>query len=134
MKKTVLEIYALAVCLVAIVCLVIAVGIALYGAVQVAAPQFTMSGYAYNQYQNNDAFWASCGPGIRSCATGEKNRERPAETELTRQRETAFLSALASERRDGAQTLVKCAIFIVVAVVVFVFHWFLAKRARSSAA
>ena len=134
MKKTILEIYALSVCFVAIVCLVIATGIALYSIVQLAAPQFTMSGTSYNQYQSNDAYWASCGPGIRYCTSGEKNRERPAESGLTKQREAGFVTALATERRDGAQGLVKSAIFIFVAAVVFFLHWDLAKRARASAA
>ena len=80
MKKTALEIYALSVCLVAVVCLVIATGIALYCMIQLAVPQFTMTGYTYNQYQTNDAYWASCGPGLRSCASGEKNKERPLES------------------------------------------------------
>ena len=134
MKKTGLEIYALAVCFVAIVCLVIASGVALYSAVEIAAPQFTMSGYNYNQYQSNDAFWTSCGPGIRSCASGGKNRERPTESELTNLRNTAFASALATEQRDGAQTLLKSAIFLLVATVIFTIHWYLAKRVRSGAA
>ena len=134
MKKTILEIYALSVCFVAIVCLVIATGVAAYCVVQIAAPEFTMSGPTYNQYQSNDAYWASCAPGIRYCASGDKKMERPPEPELTKQRETGFVNAVTSERRDGAQGLVKSVIFILVAAVVFVAHWYLGRRERARAA
>jgi hypothetical protein len=134
MKKTILEIYALSACFVAVVCLVIASGVALYCFVQLAIPQFTMSGATYSQFQTNDAYWASCAPGLRHCASGEKSKERPSESELTSGRAAGFATAIDVERRDGAQGLVKSAIFILVSLVVFFFHWQLAKRARSSAA
>jgi len=134
MKKTILEIYALSVCFVAIVCLVIAIGIALYCVVQLTIPQFTISGTSYNQYLTNDAYWASCAPGMRHCASEEKNRVRLPEPELTAQREAGFVNAIASERRDGAQGLVKSALFILVSLVVFFLHWHLGKGARASAA
>jgi hypothetical protein len=133
MKKTVLEIYALSVCFVAVVCLVISVGVGLYSIVEIAAPQFTMRGYTYNQYQSNEAYWVSCGPGIRSCGSGEKP-PRPSEAELTAKREAGFLAELSSERRDGAQTLIKSAIFALLGAVAFFVHWQLAKRERASAA
>jgi hypothetical protein len=44
-KKTILEIYALAVCFVTVICFVIALGIAAYGIVGIASPNFTISSW-----------------------------------------------------------------------------------------
>lgn len=47
MKKSLLEFYALAICFVTVVCLVIALGIATYGVVGMANPEFTLSTWVY---------------------------------------------------------------------------------------
>ena len=56
MKKSILEIYALAVCFVALVCFVIALGIGVYDLIQIANPVFTINAYEYNRHQSNEAF------------------------------------------------------------------------------
>jgi hypothetical protein len=131
-KKSMLEIYALAVCFVTVVCFVVSLGMALYAAVGIASPEFTMSSWTYAQYQTNDAFWNS--RGNRSCSSEEKPKERPNDAELSKQREVAFASAVLSERRESTQTVVKTAIVMLIDLVVFLFHWHIAKRARASAA
>ncbi|MDR2240704.1 MAG: hypothetical protein LBE33_09700 [Zoogloeaceae bacterium] len=128
MKKTILEIYALAVCFVTVVCFVACLGVASYSVVQIANPNFTMHSYEYNRYQTNDAFWKDCGRYY--CSDEEKKRPRPPEAEVTKQREDAFALALASEQRDGYQTLVKTLIVILIDLVVFAAHWVIARRAR----
>ena len=133
MKKTVLEIYALAVCFVTVVCFVIAFGIALYSLVQIAKPEFTMSSWTYASFQTNDAYWDSCG-GRYGCGPDEKKRERPPEPELTKKREEAYSRALASEQRDGGQSLVKSLIVVLLDLAIFFGHWVLARRARTGAA
>ncbi|MFM9881364.1 MAG: hypothetical protein ACKVOO_13250 [Burkholderiaceae bacterium] len=57
MKKTTLEIYAMAVCFVAVVCFIISMRIASYAVVGIVSPEFTMPSWAYAQHQTNDAFW-----------------------------------------------------------------------------
>lgn len=56
MKKTILEIYARAVRFFAVACRVVAAGIAVYVGVQITWPEFTVSGYQYQQFQSNEAF------------------------------------------------------------------------------
>ncbi len=47
MKKSILEIYALAVCFAAIVCSAIALGFAIYNVIEIMNPEFTMSAHEY---------------------------------------------------------------------------------------
>lgn len=133
-KKTILEIYALAVCFITVVCFVIALGIAAYGIVGVANPDFTISSWVYTQHQTNDAFWNGAGgPRVRD-GVDDKSRERPNEAELTKQREASYVRALASERRDSLQSVVKSSIVILIDTIVFFVHWLIARRERRSAA
>ena len=56
MKKSILEIYALAVCFVALLCFVIALGIGVYDLIQITNPEFTLNAYEYERHQSNEAF------------------------------------------------------------------------------
>lgn len=125
MKKSILEIYALAVCFVTVVCFVITLGIAGHSILRIAKPDFTLDSWQYTQHQTNDAFWNR---------PDEKRKERPSEPELTKQREASYAMALSSEQRGGTQTLVNCLIVILINAVVFAFHWVIARRARANAA
>lgn len=133
MRRTILEVYALAVCFVTVVCMVVTVGVGAYSLIQIVRPDFTMSAWSYDQYRSNDAFWSGC-PGRRGCGAEDKRAPRPEEAVLTRQREDAFAMALASEQRDGGQTLVKAAIVALVDALAFLIHWLIARRARADAA
>lgn len=134
MKKSVLEIYALAVCFVTVVCLAIALGIAGYGVIGIINPDFTLSSWVYTQHQTNDAFWIS--PGSQRIRSGveEKPKERPNEAEVTKLRLASYERALTTERRDNFQSVTKSFIVVVIDIAVFFFHWLLARRARRSAA
>lgn len=128
MKKTILEIYALAVCFATIVCFVVALGIALYDVLQIAKPDFTLSSREYNRHQSNDAFWKSCD----QYESKDKDRKRPAEDELTKLRTESYRQALQSERRDAFQGITKAIIVILIDVVFFIVHWRIARRARET--
>ena len=124
MKKSLLEIYALAVCFVTVVCFVIALGIGLYDLVQLTYPEFSLSSYEYERHQSDEAFmrhWA-------------KDKKRPAEGEVTKLREESFRTELRKEQRSAMQSLVQILIVLIIDVVVFFVHWRLAKRARESVA
>ena len=56
MKKTILEVYALAVCFVTIFCFAIFLGIAIYGLIEISNPEFTLNSRAYERHQSNEAF------------------------------------------------------------------------------
>jgi hypothetical protein len=130
MKKTILEVYALAVCFITVTCLVVCLAIAGYSLIQIEKPDFTINSYTFDQYQSNDAYWKDCG--TRYCEMNEAKTPRPGEAELKQQRSEAFSRVLISERRDGLQTLVKTLIVMLVAACAFYFHWIIAKRARAN--
>ncbi len=134
MKKSILEIYALAVCFVVLVCFVIALGIGVYDLIQIANPEFTINAHEYERHQSNEAFRGPLGgrvlfgvaPGIPMEST-----ERP-EEEVTQQREESYKAALRSEQRRGIQSLIRIVIVLVINVLVFVPHWLLARRTRAA--
>ena len=128
MKKSILEIYALAVCFATTVCFVVALGIALYEVIQITNPEFTLSSYEYNRHQTNDAFWKNCD----QYESKEKERKRPTEDELTKLRMDSYRQALQSERRDAFQGLTKAIIVIIIDIVFFLVHWRIARRARET--
>jgi hypothetical protein len=80
-KKSILEVYALAVCFATIVCFVVALGIALYDLVKILNPEFALSSYEYKRHQNNDEFWRSY-----QCSYENRGKEiqRPSEEILTK--------------------------------------------------
>ena len=120
MKKSILEIYALAVCFATVVCLVIALGVASYNIIGIFKPEFTMSVYEYDKYQSNDAFWKDY----------SKNEQRPPEGELTLKRMENYKLALHSEYRDAWQGLIKATLVVIFDVIFFIIHWRIARRAR----
>jgi len=133
MKKSILEIYALAVCFVALVCFVIVLGIGVYDLIQITSPEFTINVYEYERHQSNEAFRGSPGIALRGIAPGipVEPTERP-EEEVTQQREESYQAALRSERRQGMQSLIRIVIILVIDVLVFVPHWLLARRRRAA--
>ncbi len=125
MKKSLLEIYALAVCFATIVCFVISLGIGIYDLVEITNPEFTLSSHKYNRHQTNDAFW-------KNCYSSDKERTRPPEDELTKKRENSFQRALKAEKRDAFQSLTQIVIILIVNALVFLIHWKIARRARET--
>jgi len=121
-KKSLLEIYALAVCFVTVVCFVIALGIGLYDMVELAFPEFSLSSYEYERHQSDEAFMRRW----------PKDKKRPPEGEITKLREESYQTELRKEQRSAMQSLVQILIVLVIDVVVFFVHWRLAKRARES--
>jgi hypothetical protein len=94
-----------------------------------------MPSLTYTQHQTNDAFWYN-NPENFSMPVNpgetEKAKERPSEAVLTKQREESFARTVSIERRDNAQTVVKTMIVIFIDLIVFLSHWFIARRTRSN--
>jgi hypothetical protein len=125
-KRSLIEIYALAVCFVTVTCFAIASGIALYDFVQIAVPEITLHSYIYERHQTNEAF-RTAPQGTTESIAGLS------EDQLTKRREESYKSALNAERRDGWQSLLRMAIVMLVDLIFFAVHWLLAKRVRESA-
>ena len=119
-KKSILEISALSVCFVTLLCFVIALGIGIHNLIQIGNPECTMNPYEYERHQSNQAF----APAV-STEPSESSSE-----ELTEQREKSYQGALRSERRRGLQSLTIVGIVMVIDFLVFGVHWLLAKRTR----
>lgn len=131
MKKSLLELYALTVCLFTVICFTVALGVGLYAVVSIASPQLTLNAFTYTQHQTNDAFWDSCNE--RFCSPEDRSKNRPAEAELTVKREQSLARALENERREALQTALKAFIFSLIAGLIFFFHWRIAHAVRSTA-
>ena len=130
MKKSILEVYGLAVCFATVVCGVIALGIASYSLVQMINPSFTMNSYTYDRYQSNDAFWRY--KSLPSYPPKKEEAQRPPEAELTKERLEGYQTAVRAEYRSGAQGFVKSFIVIIIDALFFFFHWRIARRARET--
>jgi hypothetical protein len=129
MKKSILEVYALAVCFAAIACSAVALGVASYNVIEIINPEFTLNAQEYNRHQSNDAFWK----GRHNIYSADKREEkRPPEEELTKLRLESYQQALKSERRDAFKSLTKAIIIIIIDIVFFVVHWRIARRAREA--
>ena len=137
MKKSILEVYALAVCFITVVCFVISLGIAIYDVIQIANPEFTLNSYEYKRHQSNDEYWKSYeGNRLQSYEgrrVGEsREMQRPSEAELSKQRSESYRLSIESEKRDAFQSLTTASIILVIDVIVFLVHWLIARRARES--
>ncbi len=62
-----------------------------------------------------------------------KEKPKPQGDELTRLRKESYQAALKSEQRNAAQSLTQIFIIILIDLVVFAIHWYMAKRARAEA-
>jgi hypothetical protein len=133
MKKSILEIYALSVCFVALVCFVVALGIAVYDLIQIASPAFTLNAYEYERHQSNQAYGRSPRLEMRGISPGiPLEPTEPQEEEQTLKREESYQAALRSERRRGTQSLTIVGIVMIIDLCVFAIHWLLSKKSRAT--
>lgn len=120
MKKSLLEIYALAVCFVAVICFAIVLGIGLYDILEMSNPEMTIKSYQYQKHQSNEAFTRN-----RS-----KKRTKRSESEITEVREKSYSIALKAEQRDAIQSFIRVLIIMLINIIIFLIHWKLGKYAR----
>ncbi len=137
MKKSVLEMYALAVCFVTLLCFVIALGIGSYNLIRVVNPEFTINAYEYERHQSNGAFRGFPGMELLRNTRGlaparPAEISEPSDEELTRQREQSYQNVLNAEQRRGTQSLTMVGIVIFIDSLMFAIHWLLARKARIS--
>ena len=121
MKKTLLEIYALAVCFVAIICAAIMLGIGAYDVVEMSKPEMTLRSWDYQRYQTNEGF-------TRDWPAG---KEIPDDAKVTALRQEGYRVAVKAEQRDAVQSMVRVFIILLIDGLIFFAHWRLARRARS---
>lgn len=119
MKKSILEIYALLVCFVAVITLFVNIGITIYSVIGVNAPDITMSAYDYERYQSNDVYWH------RKNIRLEDNQKpkRPAEPVLTQKRLKSYAVSLRIEVRNNWQSILQSSIVFLLSALLFFLHW-----------
>ena len=133
MKKSILEIYALSVCFVTLVCFVIVLGIGIYDLIQISNPEFTLNPHEYERHRSNEAFRRSPRIEMRGVAPGVPiGATKPSEEELTRKREESYQAAIRLERRSGIQSLTIVGIVMVIDLCVFGVHWLVSNRTRAT--
>lgn len=128
MKKSLVEIYALAVCFITVGCFVIVAAIAAWDVVQLAAPKFTINNNEYEAHLTDQQYsnWLV----LRNQYQDERYAP-PSGAELTSARITSWEQAIKSEQRGALQSLAKNFIIFAIAAFAFMAHWRMAKRSRS---
>jgi len=135
MKRSALHVYALAVCALLIIPLLISGGVAAYGVLQAAWPQLTMPAWEYQRYQSDDAYREHLSERSRFPGDGDGRRvgDSPPDAEIPERRRQAFGEALERERRDGMQSVIRAVIFGLISLALFFPHWRIARRERRAA-
>jgi len=135
MKKTLLEIYALLICLVSVICFSIWLGVGTYSLVGIFAPDITMDAYSYQKHQTNDRYWESNAPYLGELPFQEmeeaSKQARPDENELTKKRLASYTEELNIETRNNKQSILRSIIVSFITALLFLLHWRLAKSARN---
>lgn len=122
MKKSILEIYALAVCFMGVVAIVISLSTGIYDLIEISSPDFTIDQWQYEQHSSNDKFWENYPNRYPSKLNGSEVT-KPSEEKLTQMRNDSYNVVLKNEQRSGTQSLVQTVIIFILSSIVFFFHW-----------
>ncbi|MDD5645208.1 MAG: hypothetical protein PHO00_07180 [bacterium] len=122
MKKTVLEIYALLICLISVLFIMVNLHEVLFGAVKVANPSMSVSEYEKKQYMDNKSYTEKW---------NEKKLKNHTEEQLTEMREEGYNNLLSVKRKTEQTKIVRAALYLAIAAAFFAWHWNLAKKERA---
>ncbi|WP_057831496.1 hypothetical protein [Colwellia sp. TT2012] len=129
MKKTVIEIYALLVCFVSVVCFSIWLGIGMYSLIGVLSPETTIDSWTYQRHQSNEKFIA-VSPMTVNPFGKQGDMQKPElipEDTLTKNRLDSYAQAFKAEVRTNSQSIIRSVIVIVISMLLFWIHWRLLK-------
>jgi hypothetical protein len=115
MPRSLIQFYALTVCLATLMCLVVALGLGLYDLVRIAAPGFTLQEHMV---------WLS----DENYLTYYPDKKSLPAKELAAHREQYRQNAITSERHSAQQRAVFIGIILAIDVVVYALHWRIANR------
>jgi len=130
MKKTILEIYALAVCFFAVACFVITLGFGLWNIVEFSIPEFTINNHEYACH-TTDAQYQKCFANQYKNKQEDRLEPFPTGSALTATRTSDYHRIIQSEQRQALQSMAQKAIILLINLLVFFAHWLLAKHARA---
>jgi hypothetical protein len=135
MPRSLIAIYAAAVCFAAAVCMSIAAGVVLFSVVRIAAPQLTSSPYqAQLQMPSPVASAVRVMPGGYALPPGVTMPPPPSLTpkQMEEMRQKSLRSALVFERSAGTRSLLLWGITLVVSAVLWLLHWRILRGARGA--
>ncbi|PID56833.1 MAG: hypothetical protein CR986_09910 [Ignavibacteriae bacterium] len=127
MKKSILEIYSLAVCFAGIIAIVISLSISLYNIIELIDPEFGISKWEYEKHLSNENFWTNDNKPIAADVKDEK----PSEEEITKLREESYKNVLITSQLESKKSLIRSIIFLMISSAVFFFHWKIFKKSHS---
>jgi hypothetical protein len=125
MKKTIMEVYALLVCLFAVIVITISSSTLIYSAVGAIKPELTMKAYKYEKLLNNDNFKSKEG-------ISKEDAEKLSDEEITAKREAAYAQEIRIEKRDKSQSILNSAIYLFVSSIILLIHWKISKKSRET--
>lgn len=128
MKKTILEIYAFAVCFFAVACVVVTFGLVAWDFVQLSAPHFTINSVQYQCHQSDGAY-QNCFANDAKYTRDENQIAFPSGAQLRTKRIADYAQIIHAEKRRALQGIAQKAIVLLLNLCVFLIHWRLAKRA-----
>lgn len=133
MKKTILEIYALAVCFLTLACFIVLLGFAIWSFIGLTAPTFTINQQKYDCHLSDQAY--------EDCLSVDYLYSRqinpkpvPQGAALGAARQAAYADLLRSEQRQSLRGLTMQLMMLAIVSLAFLAHWRLARRCRDSAA
>ncbi len=129
MKKSILEIYAMAVCFVTLIVFTVTLGVGIYNIVELVNPELTMNAWEWEKYQSNETFFEQM-PRNYDEKGNIDSRSDYDNDEITKKRESGFKIALKSVKRGALQSLIRVLIILTINIIVFIPHWKLAKKSR----
>lgn len=131
MKKTIVEIYALAVCFFTIICFSFTIVFMAYNIIRALAPSFTISAWQYAEYQSNEQF---CSGGIVTFDSGSNKSTSKcgdkSPEEITKLRLKAYTNVLDIEQKTAMQNIIYALILLLTIMFIYVSHWRIARKAR----
>lgn len=138
MKKSWLEFYALAVCFVTLICLVVTSEIMINSLIGIVNPEFSMSSYEYKKFSSNEIYLENKSNDYRNhCYSSKPDHctetnpyTRMAEVDATKLREKDKQLAIGMERRDRLKTLVHAGIALLIAALVLAVHICIVRKER----
>ncbi len=123
-KKTVIEIYAAAVCFFSAAAAIVSLIGALNGALSFAAPEFFMRGEVYGAHQTNRAFVRWLAREDRRRGAEETGLDLPeSEEEIAALRRESFAAEIAAKKHNAAGGLASSLIAALLCGALFWPHW-----------
>lgn len=130
MKKSILEIYSLAVCFIGVIAIVISMAISIYTLIEIADPEFGISQWEYQRHLSNENFWENNPKNVANFESSE-NKQKPTNEEITKLREASYKNVLLTSQLESKKTLIQSIIFLVISSIAFFFHWKIFKKSHN---